>query len=117
MWPLDAGFDFENSALAIQMEHAVELPNVDEHGVSAELLTSHCVPTTRDRNYLAIFSRSFHNALYVLQRARLQDFKHARGVELRVDVVDEYRRSFGPQPSWGTPHQRESDRTGDELAP
>ncbi len=47
LWPLDPSFHLQNSALTIQMEHPIELSDIDQKSIGAKLLPSHRMPPTR----------------------------------------------------------------------
>ena len=64
--PLDAGLDFENSAISIEMQNSVHLADVDEHRVCAKLLPAHCVPAAGNRNMLPVLPRRANDLLHVL---------------------------------------------------
>ena len=55
--PLNAAFDGDRAALAVEREHAVQRAHVEEDAGFAELLAAHRVPAAGDRDRLAGRSR------------------------------------------------------------
>src|SRR5207245_9575129 len=57
-WPLDSRFNFDNPAVRIKVQHSVQTSDVDQQAVGVELLASHCMPSTCNRDRPSIFSGS-----------------------------------------------------------
>ena len=87
--PQDAALDGDEAALGVEGEHPVERARIDEHAGLAELLPAHRVASAGDRHRLAVATGPRHGRCQFAHRARPDDRGDARGVQLRVDVVDE----------------------------
>ena len=88
--PEDAALDGDEPALGVEGEHPVERARVDEHAGLAELLAAHRVASTRDRHRLTVPPCPRHRRRQFTDGTRGDDRIDARGVQLRVDVVDEH---------------------------
>jgi hypothetical protein len=89
LWPLDPSFHLQNSALAIQMEHAIQLPDIDQQSIGAELLSTHRVPPARNRDYLSILSGSSNDGLHLCLGSWLENCVHPGGIELGMNIIDQ----------------------------
>jgi hypothetical protein len=61
--PLDAGFDFDETALAIEGDDAVQGAGVEVNGIFAELLAAHGVASPGDAELLVIIAGAGNEAL------------------------------------------------------
>jgi hypothetical protein len=86
--PLDAGLDLDESLGAIEREHLIELGQVEQQRVLAELLAAHRMPTAGHADRTAFVGRPGQRRLHVVERTRRRDAPHARRVELRLHIVD-----------------------------
>ncbi len=87
--PLDSRLDVDQTAGGVEAEHPLHRPHVDERRFAAELLPSHGVPAARNTQRAALLAGAPDELHHRVGRGRLHDPVHPRGIELRVDVVDE----------------------------
>jgi len=85
--PLDTGFDLERPELGVEPQDAVHPAGVDGQAVRAELLTSHRVPTTGNRDGRALARRAEYRLLNGFDTVGRDNVADTRFVQLRVHVV------------------------------
>src|SRR4029079_16306284 len=66
--PVDAGFDGDEAALDIQIEHSTESAHVEQQRAPAKLLTAHRMTSTRDADLLAEGRGAAHDLSQLRQR-------------------------------------------------
>jgi hypothetical protein len=110
--PLDARLGFDHTILGIEMDDAPHRSHIEKRGIAGELLTAHRVPSACNADRLA-FRRGQGRAQ---RRFRIDgyDAVDARGIELRMDIVDEDAR-LGARRS-ERPRRRRATKQRDELA-
>ena len=65
--------------------------HVDEGRARPELLAAHRVAAAAQADRAAPAGRTHHDVLQLAGARRLQHFRHARGIQLRMNVVDHGR--------------------------
>jgi len=87
--PVDARFNGDEAAFAIDIDDAVEGGHVHERAGGAELLPAHGVTAATEAERLTRTTRRRHQLLQLAAGARPEHARNAGGIQLRVDVVDQ----------------------------
>ena len=87
--PLNAAFDAHYASFVVEGDDTIQATRIDQHGVLGELLTSHGMSAAGDGNSLAGGPSSNQHVTQRVGGSRLDDFRNSRGVELRMNVVDQ----------------------------
>src|SRR5262249_30166095 len=87
--PVDAGFESDEAAFAIDVDHPVQAGHVDERAATAELLAAHRVTAATEAQTLSRAARGRHQLLQLADGTRAKHARDGRGVQLRVDIVDD----------------------------
>src|SRR6267378_6375860 len=95
--PLHAGLDFDQPALHVEAEHAVELADVDQDAVGSEGLSAHCVTAARDAHGALLAPGGGDRRARGIERLRFHHAIDAGRIELRVKIVDEDARGLRPR--------------------
>ena len=86
--PLNAGFDFDFTVDAVELDDAGEAVHVDECRARRELLAAHGVSATGNADRSAVSPGRANRRLHRVGRIGTNDAAHPRRVEVRVYVVD-----------------------------
>ena len=86
--PLDPRFHLQDSAFTIQLKYAIQLSDIDQQGIGAELLPTHRVPPARNRDCLAIFPGGPDDGLHFFLGSRPENCLYPSGIELGMNIVD-----------------------------
>ncbi len=85
--PGDAGFDFDQAAVVIELADAIESPHVEQRRAGQELLAAHRVPPARDRQRSPGVAGVVDGAHDFFDGSRLEDSRHDDAVQRRMRVV------------------------------
>jgi hypothetical protein len=95
--PLDAGLGFDHAMLGIEANDPPHRSNIEKDGILGELLAAHCVASACNANWLTFHARGCQCRPQRRLRINGYDAIDARGVELRMDIIDEDARSGAPR--------------------
>src|SRR5690349_16481364 len=88
--PLDSGLDDDQTALAVEVDHAAHPTHVEEDGPCAELLSAHRVPATGNADLFTCRGGSVNSVLELQHGLHVHHAIDGRFVQLRVHVVHEH---------------------------
>ena len=87
--PDDASVRNDEAAFGIERVNGRMLPHVDEPGVRRKLLPTHGVASAADRELRTCSACGANNIHECIESGRLQQPRHARWIQLRVNVVND----------------------------
>ena len=95
--PLDARLGFDHAMLGTEANDPPHRSNIEKDRILGELLAAHCVPSACNANWLAFHARGCQ--CRPQRRLRINGYNtiDARGVELRMDIIDQDARSGTPR--------------------
>src|SRR5262249_50941285 len=86
--PLDAGFSLDQTAFAIETENTLQTAGVNQDRVIGELLGTHGMPATRQRNNFPRVPRVTNDAAALVEGRRGEELLNHGGIQLGMNVID-----------------------------